>query len=168
LDKLTATGAPAWTLEFNRIWIERLGINFHLALDGLSVLMLLLTGGLGLGAVMCSWREIDRHVGFFYLNLLWNLGGVIGVFLAVDMFLFFFFWELMLVPMYFLIALWGHNAPDGKGRIYAANKFFHLHAGIWLAAVAGHSRLGIRELRCHRHTHVQLRRLVGDPNGAGG
>ncbi|HQX89892.1 MAG: NADH-quinone oxidoreductase subunit M [Moraxellaceae bacterium] len=124
LDKLTATGAPTWTLEFNRIWIERLGINFHLALDGLSVLMLLLTGGLGLGAVICSWREIDRHVGFFYLNLLWNLGGVIGVFLAVDLFLFFFFWELMLVPMYFLIALWGHNAPDGKGRIYAANKFF--------------------------------------------
>jgi NADH-quinone oxidoreductase subunit M len=124
LDKLGASGAPAWTLEFNRLWIERLGINFHLALDGLSVLMLLLTGGLGLAAVVCSWREIDRHVGFFYLNLLWNLGGVIGVFLAVDMFLFFFFWELMLVPMYFLIALWGHNAPDGKGRIYAANKFF--------------------------------------------
>jgi NADH-quinone oxidoreductase subunit M len=124
LDKLGASGAPVWTLEFNRIWIERLGINFHLALDGLSVLMLLLTGGLGLGAVVCSWREIDRHVGFFYLNLLWNLGGVIGVFLAVDMFLFFFFWELMLVPMYFLIALWGHNAPGGKGRVYAANKFF--------------------------------------------
>jgi len=124
LDTLGADGAPQWTLEFERAWIERMGISFHLGLDGLSVLMLLLTGGLGLGAVICSWREIDRHVGFFYLNLLWNLGGVIGVFLALDMFLFFFFWELMLVPMYFLIALWGHNAPDGKGRIYAANKFF--------------------------------------------
>lgn len=124
LDNLGADGAPKWTLEFQRAWIERLGISFHLGLDGLSILMLLLTGGLGLAAVICSWREIDRHVGFFYLNLLWNLGGVIGVFLALDMFLFFFFWELMLVPMYFLIALWGHNAPDGKGRIYAANKFF--------------------------------------------
>ncbi|HCT40012.1 MAG TPA: NADH-quinone oxidoreductase subunit M [Moraxellaceae bacterium] len=124
LDTLGAAGAPKWTLEFERAWIERLGISFHLALDGLSVLMLLLTGGLGLAAVICSWREIDRHVGFFYLNLLWNLAGVIGVFLAIDMFLFFFFWEMMLVPMYFLIALWGHNAPDGKGRIYAANKFF--------------------------------------------
>ena len=124
LNTFGADGAPTWVLEFKRPWIERLGVSFHLGLDGLSVLMLLLTGGLGLGAVICSWREIDRHVGFFYLNLLWNLGGVIGVFLAIDMFLFFFFWELMLVPMYFLIALWGHNAPDGKGRIYAANKFF--------------------------------------------
>src|SRR5690606_17692671 len=68
--------------------------------------------------------EIQRNVGFFHLNLLWNIGGVVGVFLALDLFLFFFFWEMMLVPMYFLIALWGHNAPDGKGRIYAANKFF--------------------------------------------
>lgn len=53
-----------------------------------------------------------------------DLGGVIGVFLAIDMFLFFFFWEMMLVPMYFLIALWGHKASDGKTRITAATKFF--------------------------------------------
>jgi len=58
------------------------------------------------------------------LNLLWNLGGVVGIFLALDMFLFFFFWEMMLVPMFFLIALWGHNIPGGKGRVYAAIKFF--------------------------------------------
>lgn len=59
--------------------------------------------------------ERDRkYQGFFHLNLMWILGGVIGVFLAIDMFLFFFFWEMMLVPMYFLIALWGHKASDGK------------------------------------------------------
>lgn len=116
--------APRWVVEYQAAWIPRFGISFHLGLDGLSLLMVLLTGGLGLAAVICSWREIQRHVGFFYLNLLWNLGGVIGVFLALDLFLFFFFWEMMLVPMYFLIALWGHNAPDGKGRIYAATKFF--------------------------------------------
>ncbi len=75
-------------------------------------------------AVACSWDEISRKVGFFHLNLLWNLGGVIGVFLATDLFLFFFFWEMMLVPMFFLIALWGHNIPGGRGRIYAATKFF--------------------------------------------
>jgi NADH-quinone oxidoreductase subunit M len=122
---LTALGgAPVWAAEFQLPWIPRLGISFHLGLDGLSLLMLLLTGLLGVMAVLCSWREIQRHVGFFHLNLLWNLGGVIGVFLALDLFLFFFFWEMMLVPMYFLIALWGHNAPGGKGRIYAANKFF--------------------------------------------
>jgi NADH-quinone oxidoreductase subunit M len=118
------SGAPQWQLEFRKPWIERFGISFHLALDGLSLLMILLTGLLGVMAIACSWSEIQRHVGFFHLNLLWNLGGVIGVFLAVDMFLFFGFWELMLVPMYFLIALWGHNSPEGKGRIYAATKFF--------------------------------------------
>lgn len=117
-------GGGRWQEEFRLPWIPSLGISFHLGLDGLSLVMILLTGGLGLAAVLCSWREIQKNVGFFYLNLLWNLGGVVGVFLALDLFLFFFFWEVMLVPMYFLIALWGHNAPDGKGRIHAANKFF--------------------------------------------
>lgn len=119
-----ASGAGQWQMEYQLPWIERFGISFHLALDGLSLLMVMLTGLLGVMAVGCSWREIQRHVGFFHLNLLWNLGGVIGVFLAIDMFLFFFFWEMMLVPMFFLIALWGHNAPGGKGRIHAATKFF--------------------------------------------
>lgn len=114
-----------WKHEFRLEWIPRFGITVHLGLDGLSLLMILLTGGLGLAAVVCSWKEIQKYVGFFYLNLLWNLAGVIGVFLALDLFLFFFFWEMMLVPMYFLIALWGHQSEEaGKSRIYAANKFF--------------------------------------------
>lgn len=117
-------GSPQWQLEFQMPWIPQLGISFHLALDGLSLLMVILTGLLGVLAILCSWREIQRHLGFFHLNLLWILGGVIGVFLAVDLFLFFFFWEMMLVPMYFLIALWGHKASDGKTRITAATKFF--------------------------------------------
>ena len=121
---LAAPGHSAWSQEFQVDWIPRFGISFHLGLDGLSLIMLMLTGLLGVLAVACSWSEIQRHVGFFFLNLLWNLGGVIGVFLALDLFLFFCFWEMMLVPMYFLIALWGHNSPGGKGRIYAANKFF--------------------------------------------
>ena len=120
-----APGAEAnWAVEFKHVWIERFGINLHLALDGLSLLMIMLTGLLGVLSVLCSWKEIQRHVGFFHLNLMWILGGVIGVFLAIDMFLFFFFWEMMLVPMYFLIALWGHKASDGKTRITAATKFF--------------------------------------------
>jgi len=121
---VSAADAPQWQSEFRVPWIPRFGISFHLGLDGLSLLMILLTGLLGIMAVGCSWREIQRHVGFFHLNLLWNLGGVIGVFLSLDLFLFFFFWEMMLVPMYFLIALWGHNSPEGKGRIYSATKFF--------------------------------------------
>jgi NADH-quinone oxidoreductase subunit M len=117
-------GIPQWQSEFSVPWIPRFGINFHLALDGLSLLMVVLTGLLGVLAILCSWREIQKYQGFFHLNLLWILGGVIGVFLSIDMFLFFFFWEMMLVPMYFLIALWGHKASDGKTRISAATKFF--------------------------------------------
>lgn len=105
-----AAGIPQWQSEFSVPWIPRFGIEFHLALDGLSLLMVVLTGLLGLMAILCSWNEIEKWQGFFHLNLLWILGGVIGVFLAMDMFLFFFFWEMMLVPMYFLIALWGHKA----------------------------------------------------------
>ena len=116
--------ASSWALEFKHVWIERFGINLHLALDGLSLLMILLTGLLGILSVLCSWKEIQRHVGFFHLNLMWILGGVVGVFLALDLFLFFFFWEMMLVPMYFLIALWGHSAEGKRSRINAATKLF--------------------------------------------
>lgn len=113
-----------WQVEYLLPWIPRFGISIHLALDGMSLLMVVLTELLGVLAILCSWREIQRYQGFFHLNLLWILGGVIGVFLAIDMFLFFFFWEMMLVPMYFLIALWGHKASDGKTRITTATKFF--------------------------------------------
>ncbi len=116
--------AANWTVEFKHVWIARFGINFHLALDGLSLLMILLTGLLGVLSVLCSWSEIQKRVGFFHLNLMWILGGVVGVFLALDLFLFFFFWEMMLVPMYFLIALWGHSGDGKKTRITAATKFF--------------------------------------------
>ncbi|STM19649.1 NADH dehydrogenase I subunit M [Escherichia coli] len=102
-----SAGIPQWQSEFDMPWIPRFGISIHLAIDGLSLLMVVLTGLLGVLAVLCSWKEIEKYQGFFHLNLMWILGGVIGVFLAIDMFLFFFFWEMMLVPMYFLIALWG-------------------------------------------------------------
>lgn len=130
----------AWAMEFKHVWIERLGINLHLALDGLSLLMVVLTGLLGVLSVLCSWNEIQRNVGFFHLNLLWILGGVVGVFLAMDLFLFFFFWEMMLVPMYFLIALWGHSNTGKKTRITAATKFFiYTQASglVMLAAILG-------------------------------
>lgn len=122
--RAATSGHPQWLLEFKAQWIPRFGISFHLALDGLSLIMLMLTGLLGMLAVACSWKEINNNVGFFHLNLLWNLAGVTGVFLAIDLFLFFFFWEMMLVPMYFLIALWGHKGATGRSRISAATKFF--------------------------------------------
>ncbi len=113
-----------WALEYRVGWIDRFGISFHLAMDGLSLVLIALTSFLGVLAVLCSWNEIVRRMGFFHLNLLWILTGVVGVFLAIDLFLFFFFWEVMLVPMYFLIALWGHSGSQGKTRISAATKFF--------------------------------------------
>ncbi|MFB3917127.1 MAG: proton-conducting transporter membrane subunit [Terriglobales bacterium] len=108
-----------WIEQVDWNWIPRFGIHFHLAMDGLSLLLLMLTFFLGIVSVLVSWTEIQDRVGFFHLNLLWVLAGIAGVFLALDLFLFYFAWELMLVPMYFLIALWGHER-----RQYASVKFF--------------------------------------------
>lgn len=118
---LWAQGAAraGWLAELRLPWIPQLGVSFFLALDGLSLLLVSLTVFLGLVAALASWAEIRERAGFFYFNLLWTLAGIVGVFTALDLFLFYFFWELMLVPMYFLIAIWGHER-----RVYAATKFF--------------------------------------------
>ncbi len=108
-----------WLDEFNQPWIPQLGIGFHFAVDGLSLLLILLTLFLGLVSVVTSWEEIQERVGFFHFNLLWILAAIIGVFVSLDLFLFYFFWEMMLIPMYFLIAIWGHER-----RVYASIKFF--------------------------------------------
>ena len=109
----------SWLININLNWIPAFGISFHLALDGLSLVMLILTFFLGIISVIISWKEINKQVGFFHFNLLLILAGITGVFLALDLFLFYFFWELMLVPMYFLIGIWGH-----ENRTAASNKFF--------------------------------------------
>jgi NADH-quinone oxidoreductase subunit M len=120
---LAATAAPgevaSWLAHLRLPWIPRFGIAIELAMDGLSLMLLLLTLLLGVIAVISSWSEIDFRPGLFQASLLWTLAGVCGVFLAVDLFLFFLFWEVMLVPMYLLIAIWGH-----ENRGYAAMKFF--------------------------------------------
>ncbi len=97
--------------------------------------MVVLTGLLGLIAVACSWTEIKEMVGIYHLALMSLLAGIVGVFLAWDLFLLYFFWELMLVPMYFLIGFWGH-----ENRLYAAVKFFlfTFFSGLFmLAAIIG-------------------------------
>jgi len=112
-------GMGAWLAQVDWSWIPQFGIHFHLALDGLSLLLTLLALFLGIVSVVVSWTAITKAVGFYHLNLLWILAGIIGVFLALDLFLFYFSWELMLVPMYFLIAIWGRE----RGA-YGAVKFF--------------------------------------------
>ena len=117
--QVTPDAKSTWLIDYNVSWIPQFGINLHLALDGLSLIMILLTLFLGLIAVIISWKEINERTGFFHFNILWILAGITGVFLALDLFLFYFFWELMLIPMYFLIGIWGH-----ENRIYASFKFF--------------------------------------------
>ena len=119
LEWLGGAGANGVYAEQFLTWIPRFGINVILELDGLSLLMVALTMFLGIVAVVSSWDEVETGHGFFQFNILWVMAGVVGVFTALDLFLFFFFWEVMLIPMYFLIAIWGH---ENKG--YASMKFF--------------------------------------------
>jgi len=110
---------PEWITSIKADWIPSLGITFHLAMDGISLVMTALTFFLGILSVLVSWKSIDKNTGFFFFNVLWLLAGITGVFMAMDLILFYFFWEIMLVPMYFVMAIWGHE----NGR-YAGWKFF--------------------------------------------
>ncbi len=94
------------------------GINYHVGVDGLSLLLILLTTFLFPIAILSGWRYIDQRVKEYHLFLLFLETGIIGVFVALNLFLFYVFWEVMLIPMYFLIGLWG-----GPRRIYATIKF---------------------------------------------
>jgi NADH-quinone oxidoreductase subunit M len=122
-------------IEERARWIPQLGISYHLGLDGLSLLLVTLTAFIGVIAVLVSRREIRDRVGLFHGALLATLAGIQGVFLSLDLFLFYGFWEVMLVPMYFLIGVWGHER-----RVYAAVKFFLFTLGgglLMLLAIVG-------------------------------
>ena len=108
-----------WLCFENVSWIPRFGIQYLLAADGISVVLIGLTVFLGFIALFSAWEEIKERRGFFYFNFLWTLAGVVGIFVALDLFLFFVFWEVMLIPMFFIIVIWGH-----EDRYYAAIKFF--------------------------------------------
>ena len=113
--------APGIQLELNRFWLQisELPIGFHLGVDGLSILMLLLTTFLTPLAILSSWTSVQERVKGFMLFFMLLEVGMVGVFLSLDLVLFYIFWEFTLVPMYFLIGIWG-----GERRIYAAVKFF--------------------------------------------
>jgi NADH-quinone oxidoreductase subunit M len=109
---------PGYQLVESRAWIANPNIRYHLGMDGISMVLVLLTTFLTPLAVLCSWQSIQARVKEFFVMLLALETAMIGVFLALDLFLFFLFWEAMLIPMYFLIGIWGHER-----RIYAAIKF---------------------------------------------
>jgi len=100
-------------------WMSSPAIRYHIAVDGLSLWLVVLSTLLTPIAVLVSWRHVQRRVKEFHVFLLLLEFGLIGVFVALDLFLFYVFWEVSLVPMYFLIGVWGHER-----RIYAAVKFF--------------------------------------------
>ncbi len=103
--------------DFNS-WVPSIGMNYHLGVDGMSMLLLFLTTLLSVTACLASFTIKDRVKEYFSLFLLLETG-LIGVFLSLDLVMFYVFWEIVLVPMYFLIAIWG-----GKRRQYASIKFF--------------------------------------------
>ena len=127
-------------VEFHN-WIPSPPIHYHLGIDGISLFLVLLTTFLTPVAILSAWKSIEKRACGFFISLLVLETGVIGVFVSLDLFLFFLFWETMLIPMYFLIGIWGHER-----RIYAAIKFIiytmvgsilMLVAMIWLYELGG-------------------------------
>jgi NADH-quinone oxidoreductase subunit M len=114
-----APHGPSWQLVERAPWIPSIGADYFLGVDGLSVLLILLTTLMGSIAVLSSWSAITERVKEYYVCLLLLQTGMLGAFMALDFLLFFLFWEVMLVPMYFLIGIWG-----GGRRLYSAIKFF--------------------------------------------
>ncbi len=110
---------PASSSPLDLPWIATPDIHFAISVDGVSLWLVLLSTFLTPICVLISWRSIQNRVKEFFAFLLLLEFGLIGVFLAQDLFLFYVFWEVTLVPMYFLIGIWGHER-----RIYAAVKFF--------------------------------------------
>src|ERR1041384_1813258 len=99
-------------------WIPSIGASYHLGIDGLGLLLVMLTTAVGFLAILSSWNAIQERLKEYYAFFLVLQTGMLGVFMALDFLLFFVFWETVLVPMYFIIAIWG-----GQRRIYASIKF---------------------------------------------
>jgi len=126
------TGTSAFQFVENYAWIPTFHINYHLGVDGISLLLVIMTTFLAPFCVLCSWNAVATRAREFMINLLVMQTAMIGVFCALDMALFYVFWEAMLIPMYLVIGVWG-----GVNRIYAAVKFFiYTLAGSVLLLVA--------------------------------
>ncbi|MGA9753638.1 MAG: NADH-quinone oxidoreductase subunit M, partial [Desulfobaccales bacterium] len=107
-----------WLLMEDYPWITSLGVRYSLGLDGLSLLLLLLTAFINVLCILVSWRAITTKVGSFHFFLLFLEASVMGLFMATDLLLFYLFWEIQIIPMFFLVGIWGHER-----RVYAAVKF---------------------------------------------
>jgi len=122
----------AWQAVADRPWIDAWGVRYIVGIDGISLMMVLLTTLIMPLAVLGSWSSIRTKVASYYALLLIMTTGMIGVFVSLDLFLFYVMWEVMLVPMYFIIGIWG-----GERRLYASIKFFlYTMVGSFLMLVA--------------------------------
>lgn len=110
---------PDMQFIYKLVWIESLNISYFIGVDGISLLLVVLTTFLTPLALLSSWDSIQKSIRNYTIMMLLLEFGMIGVFVSLDMFLFYVFWEAMLIPMYFIIGIWG-----GENRIYAAIKFF--------------------------------------------
>jgi NADH-quinone oxidoreductase subunit M len=113
------SGAREMQFVENIEWIKEFGISYHMGIDGISLLLILLTTFLSALSILSTWTAVTQRVKEYMISILFLEIGMIGVFCSLDFFLFYVFWELMLIPMYFIIGIWG-----GPRRIYAAVKFF--------------------------------------------
>jgi NADH-quinone oxidoreductase subunit M len=148
-----------WLLSEDYAWISSLGVRYSLGLDGLSLMLILLTAILVVLCVPVSWKQIDTKVGAFHFFLLFIETGILGVFLATDLILFYLFWEVQLIPMFFLVGIWGHEK-----RIHATIKFIlftlagsllMLLALIGLYVLHGH-QTGVYTTSIHQLTQTSL------------
>jgi NADH-quinone oxidoreductase subunit M len=110
---------PGFQFIEDHSWIPSIGVRYQMGIDGMALVLIILTTLLGSIATLCSWNYIRQREKEYYLFLLFLQTGMLGVFVSLDFFLFYVFWEVMLVPMYFIIGIWG-----GENRLYAAIKFF--------------------------------------------
>jgi NADH-quinone oxidoreductase subunit M len=110
---------PGFQFAEEAAWIPSIGARYSLGIDGISLLLVMLTTVLGSISILSSWTAIQDRVKEYYVFFLVLQTGMLGVFMSLDFFLFYVFWEVMLVPMYFLIGVWG-----GPNKLYAAIKFF--------------------------------------------
>ncbi len=113
------SGVPGMQFEQFLPWIEGLGVNYHIGIDGISLFLVLLTTFIMPITILSAWNSIEKGLREFLILLLFLETALIGTFIALDMILFFIFWEAVLIPMYFVIGIWGTER-----RIYAAVKFF--------------------------------------------
>ncbi len=169
-----ATALTSWALVFyaardfeptgglqplvNAPWIPELGVRYHLAADGISLTLLMLTGLAATVGVLFSWN-IEERVGEFFAFYLTLIGGVFGVFLSADAFLFFVFYEIAIVPKYFLIAKWGStNREYGamKLALYSfAGSALVLAGLLWAWSVGGTTSFSLTDLANGTYTHAQ-------------